>query len=85
MTTTITGTKQMEMTVKIGQLLITKETKLRAIKGIKEAKRCATFLQDEIEDLRYIVNCNCNSAAVKDVLRGTLSKDIKAILRPYAV
>jgi hypothetical protein len=83
MTTTINGAKQMEMTVKIGQLLITKETKLRAIKGIKEAKRCITFLEDEIQDLRYIINSNCTTYAIKEVLRGTLSKDIKSIVSPY--
>ena len=84
MTTTINSSKQMEMTVKIGQLLITKEAKLRQIKNVEEARRSKIFLQDEVEDLRYIINCNCNSAAINSVLRCTLSKDIKAILRPYA-
>jgi hypothetical protein len=83
MTTTITNSKQMELTIKLGQLMIAKETKLKQISNVAEARRSKIFLQDEIEDLRYVINCNCTPTAIKEVYRSTLSNNIKTLLRNY--
>jgi hypothetical protein len=83
MNTTITGARQMELTVKLGQMLVSKQTKLKNITNVQEARRSKIFLEDEVEDLRYVINCNCKPTIIKQVYNYTMSNDIKTILRNY--
>jgi hypothetical protein len=83
MKTTITGARQMELTVKLGHMLVNKQTKLKNIVNAQEARRSKIFLEDEIEDLNYIITCNCKPTIIKEVYNYTMSNDIKTILKNY--
>jgi hypothetical protein len=83
MNTIISGARQMELTVKLDQMLVSKQTKLKSITNVQEARRSKIFLEDEVEDLNYIITCNCKPTIIKQVYNYTMSNDIKTILRNY--
>lgn len=83
MNTTISGARQMELSVKLGQMLVSKRTKLNSIINAQEARRSKIFLEDEVEDLKYIITCNCKPTIIKQVYNYTMSSDLKTILKQY--
>ena len=83
MTATITNSRQMELTIKFGSILVEKERKLNKIINAEEARRSKIYIGNEIEDLRYIINCNCKVGAIQEIYNNTLSNNIRKLLKQY--
>lgn len=65
-------------------MLERRERILERIPDAEEARRNRIYLDNEIEDLRFLINCNCEKWAIREIYKSTLSEEIKMILKAQA-